>query len=402
MEYKIEAEEILALTIDDFLDNYKATDDFSLYSGTAGITYFLASYLRKREYNEDVYRLCTECLEYVLKSLTENISPRPGLYNGIAGTGWLLSKLKSFDLIRDEAIFGELSSYFEKLIGKDYADNFSVSQGLSGMGIFLINQGDEKNHSILKTLVKKIKKNVQVINGHRTWYNGLTNAREGDSNTVETTLGNPGIIIFLLKLKIIFPDIACPQKFIKPIIQDLLKLKINNPEYSLYPFKKSAPFTPSRLSWMQGDFTMANLLKHYFYLWKEECILDELQSIGDFHLTNFKKIISKNPTLNDSSSDTSITSGSIGLYLTCSKVFEMTGLSQFAELRDLWLDFTFKQQAPSPKNPVGFYNVKMDFETKELTHEKDFGLFNGLAGMGMFCMDYLNNDNTSFDDLLLL
>lgn len=382
--------------------NISVMNDWTLYSGTAGMSLFFA-FLYKKYKKKEYQQIAVSLIERSIQLLNKQENPNVGFVSGIAGAGWALSSLSRMGVIEyDKSIFSAIDQYFEKLLEKNSSFNlYSYSQGWAGIGLFYFDRSKQDDddatkflHKIVTTIIQNVKKNKY---GH-FWNDKQMSIRFNDHVFIGIPYGTPGITSFLIKTAhllskqstFLFEKISSEIKLLESRHQNRL---------SLYPNTTIGQDIESRTSWMEGDYPVAILYANTLHMSNNSLCREWISNIADHQLSNFSKIIAKTKVYSNHIPDTSINSGSFGLAYINNALFKLTKNNKFKELSKLWLDFSFLNKYPKSSYTSGFYNVvhrNNKYEIKE-----DYGFYCGINGIGSVLIS-LMDDNDDLNDFFLL
>ncbi|OFY94537.1 MAG: hypothetical protein A3K10_08855 [Bacteroidetes bacterium RIFCSPLOWO2_12_FULL_31_6] len=156
--------------------------------------------------------------------------------------------------------------------------------------------------------------------------------------------------------------------------------------FSIFPtsIQKEKGSEKSRLAWCNGDLSIAIILYQISETLNDQNLKDEAINIAI--KTTLRKDVENTRLF-----DTAFCHGISGVVHLYNKFYQMTKIESFRIARDYWVNKLIDEG--DPKNYTFLYIDKW---------VKDYGLLNGLGGVGMSLLGLINPKELSWDRLFLL
>ncbi len=377
-------------------DNYKIS---SLVGGSAGIALFYF-YCSKYTSNENCYDKGYELISNIFDSINQG----EGYYsfsNGITGIGWLIEHLEEqgfIDSDTNEMLSGLDVFAYDRMIFEIQSKNFDFLHGALGIGFYLLSRL-KKNREVEKYLINLLdeleKESELDTNGGLRWP-PLKHTQH--TNELLTNLsishGNASIVVFLSK---IYENNILKEKAyrllngaITYILQNQLDPSIY---YSSFPsvITKLGNPSNSRLAWCYGDLGIGVAIYQAGKITKNNHWENKAIEI----LLRTTKRRNKNVT---DVTDAGLCHGTAGIAHIYYRMYKNTKIDVFKESSDYW----FSKTLDMAKFDDGLAGYKA-YRKKETGGDlKEYGLLEGIAGIGLAIISYLSDIEPTWDGCLLL
>ncbi|HEU5292868.1 MAG TPA: lanthionine synthetase C family protein [Cyclobacteriaceae bacterium] len=359
-----------------------------LLTGNAGVALF---------YNE-LYAFTGEeryldiCVDRITKSVDAlGISGTPYSFcNGFAGVGWVVDRIMKSGIIeKSEELFDEIENKLflvgRSEIQKGRYDFLHASGGVALLALSRLPRENAKK--FLENFVRELSA-VKTRDETGVKWKDLISENKDDAPIYGLGLshGVPSVVMMLLK---IFHAGIC-QEQIAPIVEKsvtwILSAKLESGKYnSVYPNFISAKrnIGPSRLSWCYGDLGLAIMFSFAGATFKNELWIQESKMLLQHSLTRLDPL--QDPTL-----DAGVCHGTAGIAFLFKILGTITGNEDCYKVRDFWIAETLKFAKPGQNPLIKFYRP----ETDDPWIEK-LGVLEGMAGVGLVLLDYLNGNSYS-------
>ncbi len=317
--------------------------------------------------------------------------------DGFAGICWGMNLLALQNKVEADvsSLFEEIEPYLVTTSENNLKVNFfDFIHGGLGAGIYFLDRLPDitaRNH-ISKTILS-IHQNA-VFFGNDVKWSCIIQNNEGFEK-VEYNLGLshgiPSIIWFLSKcFQEKIEEEKC-QFLITGAVQWILKQKLPAGYLSLYPsaIEDSTSYNHSRLGWCYGDLGIASCIWQAGKSlnnekWKKEAIEIMLHA-------SQRKEFKKNGII-----DAGICHGTAGIAHIFNRFYFETKLEVFKETANYWINETLKMST--------FEDGLAGFKTyrQENGWLNEYGLLEGIAGIGLVLLSHISDEEPTWDRCLLL
>jgi lantibiotic modifying enzyme len=372
--------------------------DYSLLAGYSGIAIFLAHV--NELYNN--FNLNEEMESSVKKSLEifKQQGATHAFCSGFAGVCWGTNHLVIENRI--EADIGSLFEEIEPCLAATSENDFKINlfdfmHGGIGAGIYFL---ERLPHSTARKHLEKIiyyLEEQKMVSGHDIrWVNNFMRSAN-QSSELEFNLGLahgvPSILYFLSKCYEKNIEKKKCEYLLKGSVNWLIKQKISTESTSLYPSivrENKTTKESSRLAWCYGDLGIAStiwlagkILKNEG--WKQEAIEIMLHACE-------RKNLQINHVI-----DAGICHGTAGIAHFFNRFYWETKLPIFKETADYWIDETLKM-ATFEEGLAGY----KAWYGEENGWVNQYGLLEGISGIGLVLYSHISEDEPTWDKCLLL
>lgn len=367
-------------------NTYNETD-CSLFLGQAGFVLFKAYYSKHNEHPNNSEAYVQELFDYFENPDGLNFS------FGIAGILHTLHHLEKEDFFDfDDNISDFDHSIFYEYISNDRSLDFL--HGNTGVVFSLLEQNiDSKYDYLFDAWLATIDKIQENDPDFLKWKVDFTLAK--DENPTEgysfgLAHGVPSIIIILLKLFDRKKEFKL-LKYLRKSIDFLLSVQYESSSDFYFPTQMVNDVkTNSNLAWCYGDLGVAMSIYQYAkYFDKRELV--------DFALEIFTKHSSKRDFRTYTVVDASICHGSVGIAHIYARMYNYTNIELYRETAEYWYGITL-EKAEYLDGIAGY----KQFHGKDVPLVNEFGLFEGVSGIGLSLISAISNIEPKWDNTLLL
>jgi lantibiotic modifying enzyme len=364
----------------------------SLLSGNIGFVLFYF-YFALYKNDQKIYDHAIKNLEKTITALQNESIPLL-FSNGIAGIGLTLQHLIKNDfLIIKNNLFKDYFSILERRsISYLETEKFDYLHGGLGITLFLLAIEEEVNnknyfYEVINTLEKTKK-------GNRTYkWSAKLNNEEGVYN-ISLSHGMSSIIIILSKIYNRY-KIEKAKELIEKGVAFILNQKLPKDNFhSIYPslaLESTDKLYSSRLAWCYGDLGIGFALLHAGRVLQKNDWIDE--AIQTFTHAALRRNLKQNGLV-----DASFCHGTAGVAHIFNRLYIDIGIKLFKDASDYWFEETLKMA----KFNDGLVGYKFYVGSDEVIWKNEFGLLQGIAGIGLTLISKVSDIEPAWDELFLL
>lgn len=369
-------------------------NDLSLMGGYIGELLFYYSYCKHNEKTD--YKI-EERVVYILNKIITSIN-RGYLYptysDGLAGIRWGIHFLNEhgFIEIEEDDSFDKIDEYlYKEMINFISVGNFDYLHGAMGIAIYFLGEvkKNKKYDEYVKDFIKQLLSKSVILNNGIAWRN-YSPKNNGDEFNLGLSHGIPSIINFLSKCTTEEVLIKETSSYLNGAVKFIMESKLKQKSVSIFS-NFNSDIKPSRLAWCYGDLGIASSIWQagialYNEKWKEDAIQIMLHN-------TCRRDLETNGV-----HDAGLCHGTAGIAHIFNRFYKETKLKEFDDARWYWLEQTLNF-ATHDKGLAGFKN----WQGKE-GWQNDYGLLEGVAGIGLMLLGFLSNDieDLDWDRVLLL
>lgn len=370
-----------------------------LFSGKAGMALFYA-YLYRWSGNQDHFDQFSLQLDECFAAMGD-ATMGSSLVGGIAGVGWLVRHLVAIELL-EESSLDSLEMIEKYILQGLYRDGeskrFEIFTGAAGKGLYFLEgpmtvAGQEGIEHILEIL----RSGAIPEDGGIAW---LTKNWRGDETYFDLGIphGVPGIILFLCRVS----RIGIQRDLVLELLDGAVRwvlAKERRMGVGYFPHIVGREFT-GRLAWCYGDMGVAAALLEAAEvlsipaLKEKACML--LDKEGSRDLASSR--VFKHPRYN--LHDRGLCHGTAGIALCFNSFYKKTGIDNLQRVRDYWTDITLSIKTTGAGRGIGGY-IFPSSDNKNIWQKKPYVL-EGSAGVGLFYLSMLNEDQLPWERIFLL
>jgi len=372
--------------IHSILSDHTNESDFSILNGEAGLALFFYQHNLLFNNNYNLELRIENCFELISNTSDIQFSH----CDGLSGIVWL------YHFFEKKGLFEQAENLIEDIyspllllsVENVKLQNYDFLHGSIGQMIWLVEKFKNDNKMIIEFV------NVLDINKLETqdgYYWGINNKGETEIN-FGISHGIPAIIIFLCKCYVNNVATDLCKNLITNGIRFIsqYKNKTNNSVYpQLFKLNQTKMDSGERLAWCWGDLGLAIM----FYeagkalsnkSWEDEAIYIMLQS-------STKRNVKNNRTV-----DAGLCHGTSGIAHIFNRFYHETKLTEFKEAANFWIEQTL-EMAYHKDGLAGFKAYH-----GENNWIKNYGLLEGIAGIGLALMSHISEEDPLWDSCLLL
>jgi lantibiotic biosynthesis protein len=374
----------------------QSNEDEGLLGGSAGDFLFLLIYAFLCA--EDQIERNTTLFQKFLERLQNKVIAESSYTSGLLGIGWFLDYLQKLEVLDDS--IGNLLKDIDNIALKNLSKNLENNQtdflyGAVGDLFYLLERGlinEEILQEYIDNLVLLGVQNEESI----FWIDTDFVAIDKEEKTVNMGLahGMPSKI----KLYNILTEKNINIGKNKPILEksiNFLFSKQNQTGYfTTFPnvaFLDKRSDYNSRLAWCYGDLSIAKVLLHTSQITEDEELKKKALDIAF-------ATVKRKETDHTSIDDACICHGSSGIALIYHLLFNETNIKEFETATNYWINDTLNRAFH--KDGLAGYRSYLRSDTPQWVNET--GLLEGVAGIGLVLLTYLNPKTPDWYRCLLL
>lgn len=340
-------------------------------------------------------------MEYIYKNINKINSTT--FSSGIVGIGWLCQFLYKKNLIDYDDV-NELLVQIDEIAYKSSLvdlkeNNHDFLHGPVGNAIYLSRRLHENKNAkiflteILNTLSKISKSNDKGVYWEESTF--YLKEHEKDKKIINLSLahGIASKIVLFSKLYMQDIDINLSKHLLKESVKFLLNSKNPANSISIFPTRIGVDDESnySRLAWCYGDLGICIALWQAGEALQDETIKQEAITIC---LHTIQRVDLKDTGINDAG----FCHGTAGVAHIYNRMFHYTQKNEFKEAANYWIKQTLKMATFKD----GLAGYKSFFTEKYGGWVTNYGLLDGITGIGLVLNSYINEEDPTWDSCLLL
>lgn len=386
--------------INQVLRTSELSGNIGLHSGTSGIALFLAYYDRIICQKTDISQRVLNILEHNVEQINSGVQLHT-ICNGISGFCWLCEHLRKLGMLRVEDIefLNDLDSFlYQRMIADIRMGIYDFLHGALGLGTYFLTRFNKKEVPVyLEELLSELEKlGVSCENGAIKWMSVLNAKTGGRGFNISLSHGISSIIAFLVRLYQLNFETERVSKLLNGAIIYIFDQMADTDKYlSYFPSvsKESGLINyQSRLGWCYGDLGIAHVL------WQAGVILKnknwENTALRILHHTTNRRDLQINRI-----KDAGFCHGSVGVVHIFNNLYLKTGLQEFRDTADYWLQITMQMA----KYNDGLAGFKAWRKEEYGGPENSYSLLDGISGIGMVLLSHqFNFVETNWDACFML
>lgn len=382
-------------------ENHHLSNSQGVLAGESGLVLFYF-YFSKFSKEESFSDLGLNLLEKSVETINSEYN-FSSFCSGVSGTAWVFNHLesKNFLEINNDEFLPDLDDFlFDEMIKDIRLGNYDfLHNALGNAYYFLSRYRDTKSKKLKKTYksyILKFIKELENISEFDTvsvkWRVNFNIREKVSSYNLSLSHGMSSIINFLCRLHV-FDDF-------RPQVENMLKFAIKfilshfnekKNTISLFPDiikqNESIEFR-TRVAWCYGDLGIG------MSLWKASQTLQDLD-LEKLAIESLTHTASRKTPYNTMVSDAGLCHGSFGNAQIFMYLFRQTKIVDFQKSAQFWIEDGLNKL--THKNSYAGH--------KKLTAdgwENELSLLEGIAGIGLAIMSYLNEDFSSWDECMMI
>ncbi len=319
------------------------------------------------------------------------------LCNGLSGYGWLLEFLQGDQDTNpyEPDLSLEVENFLLKSLDiESWGGEFEIIQGLAGFSVYSRRRFVQSKSKLLYgNIIQHILARSTLTDKGLTWVTGTESVfRKHPENLHEYDLGLAhGVTSAIAALTYALPLLQDKRLNLEEALTDscdwLLMHRLEDDKHdSCFGYIAGEPMN-ARLGWCYGDASNALILAKAGHQIRSNYIFEQARSIA-INAT-------KRNRQNSGVVDAGICHGAAGLYLVFYRLWQILGDLELLNCAYFWLD-----------ELIGMYRSKglaglSTFDSNIGTERLEYGLLEGISGVGLVLLHALGVDN-SWDECLML
>lgn len=381
-------------------------DDLSLLTGISGLPIF---YFMLYKYDKNIKNLekIEELINHIFDSLNNNDEKiEINFCSGIAGIGYMLNMLDNTGEIKN-IDFGDGLDVIDEILLDNieyfltYIDNIEVSNrveqldflhGIFGIAYYLLERVEKGSNE--EKIIALFEKLSEIVIDEYTLALSVQDTESIDVSLHKTNLGlaHGHISYILIFCKFIkkYPLNAHVTKGLIASTKTVLLFKNEN-TLSMFPsiaISKNTARHNIHLGWCYGDQSVSYGLYKAGVILGDNSLIEESKLVA---LTTLKRNTLSSALLDAKRCDAAFCHGTISVAYNHKIWYKLTGNTEFLKLYEKFKDETLFL-GNNPDGLAGYF--KHDGGGKLVPA---LGMLDGIAGIGVFFIDYLLNDDSQFD-----
>ena len=372
-------------------DNYREDCTNNFLGDSSGAVLFLLLYAKHFEY-ENALLKAVDLLTKVSNAYNSGYVYPPSLAKFL----FLAYYVKGQELIKIEDYPKEdislLQSYLRRTASFFYKDgNFDILHGGLGNGIFLLKSGDLIG---IREMVEGIESLAEPDKFGLKWY-AISDYKENKwTYNLGLAHGMPSIVLMLSK--IYKKGIECKRcaELIEGALNYILAQKLPPGNYNSifgnYALESMEKPHSSRLAWCYGDLGIA------MALWRASQVLNrkdwESEAKAILLHASKRRNLKENGVM-----DACFCHGTSGIAHVFNRMWRETGMPECRDAAAYWISQTLGMA----KFKDGYAGFKT-WQGVERGYQGEYGLLEGIAGIGLSLLSYIADDSFTWDECLLL
>jgi class I lanthipeptide synthase len=369
----------------------------SLMGGLGGITLFNFYYAKYKNDNEAYAKAYNEIVEII------NVINSSTNYNnfsiGLAGIGWIIEHLSKNDFIdvNTHELLGELDEFVsESMLQEINGGHYDYLHGALGIAQYLISRRKTNNiYHYLKNLIDRLDSLSETDTNGIKWKSIIDHKTSEMGYNISLSHGSSSIVILLSKFYKEEINKEKTKKMVEGAVRYILGQKLKNKKFnSIYPswsIESSKVQLDSRLAWCYGDLGISVALWHASQAfgrkdWEEEAINTLLHSAKRRDLKSTGVV------------DATLCHGTSGIALIFRRMYGIVGVEELKNASEYWFNETIK--IATVNDGLAGYKSYRSEEFGGST--KEYGLLEGIAGIGLSLISAVSDIEPSWDECLLL
>ncbi len=379
------------------------TTDIGVLSGSAGLALFHFYYnaYNPNETSEDIGST-------IIASIVNNINEGYNFHTfcgGIAGAAWTIELLNELDFIEldTDGLLGVLDDFLNHIANLNEGENYyDFLHGLIGIGYYFLkrykntasSELKEKYKEMLLAMISKLQRTAKSSEEGVYWESFLVREEGIKGCNLSLSHGLSSIINFLSRLseESDFSKEAMP--LLEKAVSHTMSYKREKPDASFFPdwiTNENEESQSSRLAWCYGDLGVAISLWKASIVIKNEEVKNTAIQLLEFAAT--RRDIKETRIV-----DGGLCHGAFGVMHIFDYMYKETGINVFKEAADYWIDYGLT--IDHHKDGSAGYMKWRGGDTP--TYEKENSPLEGIAGIGLAILSYLNPEKTDWNQCLMI
>ena len=375
------------------------SEDIGLHAGTSGVALFLAYYDRVIHQHNEVNPRLMEIVEHNITQIDSG-NRQYTICRGISGFGWLCEHLRKLGMLNGEDIqfLDDLDPFLGRMMIADIRrGNYDLLHGAIGAGTYFLSRFDKKEvPGYLEELLAELEKSVIPCENDSVKWLSILNHKTGEEGyNISLSHGMSSIVALLTRLyRLNFETervASLLTRAITYILAQITYTENSNSYFPSYSKEHSSGYHNSRLGWCYGDLGIAHTLWQTAIALKDKELENTALRILCYNTT--RRDMQKNNIR-----DAGLCHGSCGVAHIFWNLFLHTGIQEFRETTDYWLNITMLMA----ENSDGLTGLKPWRKDDDDSSEDPCSLLEGFSGIGLVLLSQLTGNKLAWDECLML
>ena len=365
-----------------------------LYSGRAGISLFLFYYARLKG-SADIHQQASKILDQIFDQIETTPHPQFSLCTGIAGVGWLVNHLCQQKFMQTDAneMLSDIDEYLYRIALLELnKGHFDFMHGALGIALYFIKR---KRQDYLHHLIQALAIIANQDGNGLKWQSVIDHEEGTKGFNIALSHGSSSIVLILCKILQIMPEEENIKTMLTGAVNYILNQEISVEQYGCFfpslSLESQLELFKTRLAWCYGDLGVA------LAIWKSGTILQN-QTWTNKGMEVLLHAASRRRLQENRVQDAGICHGTAGIAHIFSRLFHDTARNEFKDAANYWITETIKMA----KFKDGLAGYKTWHHPKYGGWQTDNNLLDGIAGIGMSLLSFLDKNDPAWDECLLL
>jgi lantibiotic modifying enzyme len=377
--------------------------DIGVLSGSSGLALFHFYYnaYNPNEISEDAG---SEIIAAVVGTINEGYNFHT-FCGGIAGAAWTIELLNELEFIEvdTDGLLGILDDYLHHITNlHDQGNFFDFLHGITGIGYYFLKRYENTKSPELKSRYERMLIEMILLlkerskkSDHGIYWESFLIREEGLKGcNLSLSHGLSSIINFLSRLSShkAFSEHTLP--LLNQSIDHLLSYKKDQADASFFPdwiTDKDQENQSNRLAWCYGDLGVA------VSLWQASKVVQN-KEVKKTAIQLLEHAATRRDVEETRIVDGGLCHGAFGVMHIFDYMYKETSNNTFKEAADYWIDYGLT--IDHHKDGSAGYMKWRGGDTP--TFEKENSLLEGVAGIGLAILSYLNPERTHWNQCLMI
>lgn len=384
--------------IEDIHEELMLTDlsnNIGLHSGTSGIVLFNVYYNLIIHQKNSIDQRSIDVLEHNIECINSGTCQHT-ICSGLSGFGWLCEHLKMLGVLgeKDVEFLDDIDFFLYKHMLSDIKEgNYDYLHGALGVATYFLYRLNKKEVFVyLEELFTELETSAELSGDNAIkWLSKLDFVNGEKGYSISLSHGISSIVAFLIRLYgLDFEKKRVIRLLVQALNYIIDQISFKKGNLSCFPYfsKETHCEYNSRLGWCYGDLGIAHIL------WQAAIVLKNEKwrklSIKIFRYNTSRRDLQINKVY-----DAGICHGSSGIAYIFRNMFFNTGIPEFEQIANYWLDITIQMSNFSD----GLAGFKAWRAGEYIVSDN---MLTGIAGIGLVLLSCLNNNKTEWDKCLML
>lgn len=364
-------------------------------SGVFGLI-LLCSYYQYCNNSNLFFDKLSKSLLFLQKKISEQKFLDLSFSNGIIGFSWMLNHLESLEIFKlnSKSFYRDVDLIAYKFSLKQLSlKNYDLFEGSIGAGIYLLDRLSNKLQYNYLNEILKHHSDISIKSSKGIIWEDVYLSRKTKKTVYNLGLshGLASHIVFYCKMLIAQVNTKLCTQLLKGSIDFLLNYRYSIKGNATFPsfIINEKPENSSRLAWCYGDLGIS------IALWQAGNVLNDNQLKNEAINVCLNTINWKNSG-DTKIFDAGLCHGTSGVAHIYNRMYRYTGRKEFQYASNYWI----KETITIAKFDDGLAGFKTLVENGKW--ENNYGILEGISGIGLALLSFNTPKNTSWDKFLLL